>query len=185
MITKGIVEEVIDPYNIKVRLPIYNAISTAKDATPTKDLNTATICSISNSSNLVNVGDIVFVGFEDNDSGKPVILGHLFKENSSDTFIDMNLRMLSTNSTTRLNYNTYIGNITPKEISTLSGIKANIQEQIFNLDDKYVRLNSDSKILGQVDFVKTPTINGDNIALEKAIPTFSYDETTKTLTITT
>ena len=37
----------------------------------------ASVCGIPGIQNYINVGDIVYVGFEDNDMGKPVILGHL------------------------------------------------------------------------------------------------------------
>ena len=37
----------------------------------------ARLCGISGMANLIHPGDIVMVGFEDNDMGKPIILGHL------------------------------------------------------------------------------------------------------------
>lgn len=37
----------------------------------------ASICGVPGIQNYINVGDIVYVGFEDNDMGKPIILGHL------------------------------------------------------------------------------------------------------------
>ena len=58
MITKGIVEEVIG-YKAKVRLPIFHALSNTKNSLSTRELTEATICSLANISDVVNVGDVV------------------------------------------------------------------------------------------------------------------------------
>ena len=133
MITKGIVEEILDNYKVKVRMPTYDAIDGVKDSVATKDLSEATICSLPNAKNIVAKGDIVFIGFEDNDLGKPVILGHLFKQSGSKANIDIAARMLSSTSTTKLSADTYIGDVTPNAIKSLKGATSNIQEQINNI----------------------------------------------------
>ena len=130
MITKAIVEEVISEYSAKVRIPLYDAIEGSRDATLYKDLSNATICSFPNSTNNVSKGDIVFVGFEDNDTGKPIVLGHLVKEKASDTLINLDVGSLTTNSTTKLSSSTYIGNVKPVEIDALKNVKSNIQAQL-------------------------------------------------------
>lgn len=135
MITKGIVEKIITPYNVKVRIPLFDAIEEAKNGVSTEDLSDAVICTLPNSANVLSEGDIVFVAFEDDYISKPIIIGHLYREIKSNTKIDLNLNNLTTNSTTKLNKDTYIGNIKPKEISYLSGVKDNIQNQIDNLKD--------------------------------------------------
>ena len=61
MVTKGIVEEIITPYQIKVRLPIFDGAKNTKYSVTNEELALSTICSISGSSNQVNVGDVVFV----------------------------------------------------------------------------------------------------------------------------
>ena len=144
MITKGYVVEIIDEFNIKVRMPIIDAIEGAREATTNDNLSIATICSLPNISNQLSVGDVVFVGFEDNDIGKPVILGHLFKQDSNiisdnsvplynNTLLNGVFGQLFTNSITKLNKITYIGDITPTEISYLQGAKDNLQAQIDEL----------------------------------------------------
>ena len=136
MLTKGIVEKVITPYKVKVRLPIFDAIEGTRNATETNELSEAIICSLPNSNNLVQIGDIVIVGFEDNDTSKPIILGHLLKENTSKSFADLKIGALTTSGNTNLSRDTYIGNVKPSEIEALSGIESNIQGQINNLYDK-------------------------------------------------
>ncbi|WP_300924709.1 hypothetical protein [uncultured Clostridium sp.] len=142
MITKGIVEEIVD-YKAKVRLPIYDDVPDSKIGTKINNLSSATICSICNIQYPVSVGDIVYVGFEDNDNNKPIILGHLYRKIKTNTTPGLTLGLLTTTSTTKLNEDTYIGNITPNEIRMLTGVQSNIQLQINNINDK---LNKDINI---------------------------------------
>ena len=136
MITKGIVEELVTPYKIKVRIPVFDSIDGAKGATPNTQLSVATLCSLPNSKNILAKGDVVFVGFEDNDIGKPVILGHLYRDIDSASFLDLTTRLFTTTSSTRLSKDTTIGEISSLEIAALSGIRHNIQQQIDDLQEK-------------------------------------------------
>ena len=134
MITKGIVEEIINIYQAKVRLPVYDGFADTKNATPSNELTIASICNIPNIYNTIAVGDIVYVAFEDNDLGNPVILGQLYKEEMN-TLADIklnsaNINQLTVNKNASLPQNTSIGSISSKEIAALSGIKDNIQNQI-------------------------------------------------------
>ena len=137
MITKAIVEEVKDDgFTIKVRIPIIDAIEGAKNATTSDLLSEAPICTISNVYNTVNKGDIVFVGFEDNDIGKPIVLGSLSlnKARATDsTKADIIARSLQVTSMVTLPDSTTIGRVTDKEIACLAGVKSGIQSQIDNL----------------------------------------------------
>ena len=133
MLTKGIVEKVITPYKVKVRLPVFDGIEGTRNATETNELSEAIICSLPNSGNLVNIGDIVIIGFEDNDTSKPIILGHLFKETDNNTLVNLKVGALETTGATKLSKDTHIGEIKPKEIEALSGISSNIQGQIDNI----------------------------------------------------
>lgn len=137
MITKAIVEEVKDDgFTIKVRIPIIDAVEGAKNSTSSDLLSEAPICTISNVYNTVNKGDIVFVGFEDNDIGKPIVLGSLslnkIKVDNS-TKADIVARSLDVLGRVTLPENTTIGRITKKEIACLAGVKSGIQFQIDNL----------------------------------------------------
>lgn len=134
MITKAIVEDASNPCYVKVRIPTYDAIEDARGGTLNKDLSYATICALPNSDNNVQNGDVVFVSFEDDDLGKPVIIGHLVKEEKGKSYSDASFRLLNTKSTTTLYKDTYIGDVTPQEIASLKGIKFNIQEQFNNIN---------------------------------------------------
>ena len=134
MVTKGIVEEIINIYQAKVRLPVYDGFADTKNATPSNELTIASICNIPNIYNTIAVGDIVYVAFEDNDLGNPVILGQLYKEEMN-TLADIklnsaNINQLAVNKNASLPQNTSIGSISSKEIAALSGVKDNIQNQI-------------------------------------------------------
>ena len=147
MITKGIIEKV-DGYKALVRLPIYNNSAASKHSTKTEDLPKATFCSLPNIEIPFAKGDIVFVGFEDNDTNKPIILGHLYKAEGNPATPGLNLSTLKTSSSTKLSNNTWIGDVTPNELSALSGIKGNIQKQIDNLLSNTSASNNSS---GDVD----------------------------------
>lgn len=130
MITKGIVEDIIDTYQVRVRLPIFDKIDGAKNATKNEDLSIGTVCCLPNSSYQVNVGDVVFVGFEDNDISKPIILGQLYRDVDSNTLMTLILGTLETKTSTVLSENTTIGDVSANEIKCLLGIKTNIQQQL-------------------------------------------------------
>lgn len=136
MITKGIVEEILTPYSIRVRLPLLDGIKESRQGVQTSDLGVAIISSLPNSANIVSVGDIVIVGFEDEDLGKPIILGHLYKETASETQMDLTLRKLNTTSSTILSEDTTIGDVTKDEIKMLKNIRFNIQNQLDNITER-------------------------------------------------
>jgi hypothetical protein len=145
MITKGIVEEIVSPYKAKVRLPIFDGIEGSQTALSTKDLSAATICTLPNLTSVVSVGDIVYVGFEDDDIARPVILGHLSKESGTDTKAILTLDGLNVEGITQLSEQTNIGKVKPTEIARLTGVKANVQDQLNNLS-QYTPLLSELEI---------------------------------------
>lgn len=141
MITKGIIEEIISPYKAKVRLPIFDGIEGSQTALSTKDLSAATICTLPNLTSVVSVGDIVYVGFEDDDIARPIILGHLSKESGTDTKAILTLDGLNVEGITKLSEQTNIGKVKPNEIARLTGVKANVQDQLNNLSQYTPLLN--------------------------------------------
>ena len=133
MITRGIVEEVVDKYNIRVRLPIFDRASYADFHIAKKNLNVAVICTLPACDLNVQVGDVVFVAFEDGGDKKAFILGYLYRNHTPTTYCDLSLNTLHTIQETHLCHNTSIGKVTPTEISRLSGLTDNIQLQIDSL----------------------------------------------------
>lgn len=128
MITKGIIKEILTPYEVKVQIPLLNS---------TLD---SVICTIPNSKFLPEVDDIVFVGFEDYDLGKPVILGCLFKENGNISGINIDCISLNVNGRTQLNSDIKIGDLTYEELKSLIGCKQNINIAIQNIEDRLDKL---------------------------------------------
>ena len=140
MITKAIIEELVSPYEVKVRIPIFDSVSSAAFSTKSENLHVATICSLPNCYVNLQVGDIVFIAFENATYDDVVVLGHLSREAMTKTYADITLRSLLVNDCAKLPTDTFIGSLTPAEISCLTGITSNIQKQISTLRDKQDRI---------------------------------------------
>lgn len=142
MITKGIIEEIISPYEVRVRIPTLDKEANAIAATSTENLNIATICTLPNCYVNLQIGDVVFVGFEDNTYYKAVILGHLCREGYYNTHADVSLSNLVVNDSAKLPDTTKIGDVSSDEISCLKGVKDNIQKQIDMIMDMLENLTT-------------------------------------------
>lgn len=136
MITKAIIEEVIDCYSVRVRIPLYNKLDGVQSATPKDELSIAPICSIPNCKISFNKGDIVFVSFEEDLIEQPVVIGHLLKENMGNTFFEITTSEIEVKNSAVLPSNTTIGEVSSLEIACLQGIKNNISIDIDDLTDK-------------------------------------------------
>lgn len=78
MLTRGYVVDV--DYNsakLKVRIPILNSVATDKNCTPDDQLMKASYLEIPGVNVQYKVGDVVVIGFENNQLGSPIVLGHL------------------------------------------------------------------------------------------------------------
>ena len=136
MICRGIVESVIDRYKVSVRIPIIHRANNSAQFTAIPDLPSAAICSLPSSHPNLQQGDVVILGFENNDLGKPIILGHLYRESMTNTMIDLDVTSLSVINAATLPGNTSIGDIAASDIQKLAGIKDNIQQQLNLLFDQ-------------------------------------------------
>lgn len=144
MITKGIVVEIIDAYNLKVRIPLYDRASYAVQATPDSELSIATICTLPNYQCQFKVGDVVFIGFEDQNIAKPIILGKLFYNENTDNQLYNNSTVYNITAVESANLpvKTTIGNITSDELLALKNITGNIQLQIDRLAEQLSQIQS-------------------------------------------
>ena len=136
MITKAIVEEVLSPYQVRVRVPTLDRVTTSQISTSNENLNVATICSLPNCYTNIQVGDVVIVGFEDNTYYTAVILGHLCRSSESSTYANLKLNDLLVNTKATLPRETTIGDVSSQEVSCLSGINDNIQRQLDSLKEQ-------------------------------------------------
>lgn len=87
MIQKGIIAQVIDKYNYKVRIPKYDKIESATYSTKLDDLSSGIVCSIPGIDIAYVEDDVVLVSFENDELSKPVILGLLYREEKKDSDI--------------------------------------------------------------------------------------------------
>lgn len=170
MVTKGIVEKVLSKYYARVRIPIYDGVEDSQGSTNNVNLSSAIVCSLPNSIVTLAKDDIVYVTFEDDDIGKPVIIGWLQKGTGNNSEIGLTLSTLTTKSTTFLDKQTYIGNIQPFEIQKLENVRDNIQGQIdlanSNIDDvgeNLININKD--LQHKIDLINTTIIELQNIKL--------------------
>ena len=140
MITKAIVEQVVSPYEVKVRIPLLDRTTMSSLATSTENLNSATICTLPNCYTNIQVGDVVFVGFEDNTYYKAVVLGHLAREAMTETYANVTFSTLNVREVTALPSDTSIGNVSAENIAHLEGTRDNLQKQIDNLKEQINKL---------------------------------------------
>lgn len=143
MLFKGTVEQLVTPVTVRVRIPFLHKISSSLSYTATQDLPTAHICTLPNTHINLKIGDVVIVGFENNDLSRPMILGHLFTETESSTFASPIFSSLEVLQDTKLGSNTSIGQISSQDIYCLAGIKENIQQQINQLKNELAILRED------------------------------------------
>lgn len=121
----------------KVRIPIFDGYEGDQAATANEDLSWATLCCIPGLTNALSVGDIVYVGFEDDDYSRPVILGQLFMgyiPSTSQTSPSLHLGELVVDdkraagvdaSNVKLPTTTTIGDLSPIKLKQLSNLLAN------------------------------------------------------------
>lgn len=128
MITRAYITEVLSASKVRVRIPLYDRMPQSSSATANENLSIATICSPPNVIYNPNVGDVVFVGFEDNDMGMPVVLGYLVQNAQSAPAVSA-IDITAVNSA-HMPQDTTIGSVKPQEIRTLENITGNIQSQI-------------------------------------------------------
>lgn len=119
MLTKGTIVEIINEYSAKVRIPLYDLAEGVSGATSNENLCVATICSLSNASDLLSVGDVVYIGFEDNDKSRPVILGHLMCKTKNKSYPTLTVNNLEVKGNTTISSNMQIGDVTGKDLLNL------------------------------------------------------------------
>lgn len=115
MVTKAIIDSIINEYTVKVRIPFIN-----KNNNNTSD---AIICTLPQCQFLPVVGDVVLVAFEDYQISKPIIIGCLFKESGNTSLINITTQALTVESKAILSKDTTIGDITYDDLKELIAFK--------------------------------------------------------------
>ncbi|MBO5712097.1 MAG: hypothetical protein J6R47_04595 [Acholeplasmatales bacterium] len=129
MIYRAIIEDIIDRYTAKVRIPLLHRAVVSSQYTELDSLPEARICTLPNTHPNIQKGDVVIVALENNDPTKPIIIGYLYKEILSSTSISSIFNSLEVKLETILSENTTIGEVTPDNIKQLIGCKENINQQ--------------------------------------------------------
>ena len=138
MITKAFVEDIIDGYSVKVRIPLLDRIATAVGATDTDHLNVSAFTTIPGLTPILSRGDVVVISIDPSDDA-PIIIGCLFCQKNQDRYKNEHPSLQGTFSSinvtdnVKLSANTTIGEVTPDEIHCLSGLDGNVQEQLTDI----------------------------------------------------
>lgn len=146
MITRAIVETIVDRFHVKVRIPLLDRTKESNVHTNEDSLKVATICTQPQVHPNLKPGDIVFIGFESNFTENPVILGFLFRNSMTDSYCDAILNEVDVLTRCNLPDETTIGTITSEELRCLTNVHSNIQAQISSLVDRVTALE---KVLGE------------------------------------
>ena len=161
MLAKGIVEEIISQYEIRVRIPTIHGMSNQNTGTPTSKLGKGPICTLPHCDMNLRVNDIVVVGFEDNDFNKPIILGVLYMSKGSNTLLDMNVNDLTVSGNVKLPPTTTIGKLTPDKLSKLLSIGDDVQTQLDSykqsIDTLSSQVNELVSLLHSIDIIDAGT----------------------------
>lgn len=138
MITRGIVKAVdYSTQQLQVRIPILdgNDFNGVKD----KDLSWASILAIPGIEVNYQKGDIVIVGFEDNNKGKPIVLGYLksaLSKNKNIIYPEIQTSKMQAFEEAKFPKNTRIGNISYGTLFSLNIPK--VAKFSYNINNKYV-----------------------------------------------
>ena len=147
MLKKGIIESVNENTAV-VRIPGIDKSTFAVANISTKDLTPCPISTLPGIKPNLQVGDIVIVGFEDDNVSKPIILGTLLSKPTTslcnitaDSFVSV--------GSSKFNEETSIGSVSPTNLRSLVGYNTqlgtdmqNLLEIINNLNKKIEDLES-------------------------------------------
>ena len=151
MICRGIIEEIIDRHQVRVRIPIIHQIENTAQFTINNDLPAASICTSPSTHLNLSVGDVVIVGFENQDLGRPIILGYLYTGEFSTTAASQSFNSIQVLNDAKLPASTTIGSISSEELQRISGLKDNLQGQIELLN---IRISDLENKINQLEDIK-------------------------------
>ena len=124
MITKAIIKRLctLDDNHFSVYVPLLRKAN-ADEADATME---ATLICIPGIENTLQVGDVVYVSFEDDNYDRPIILGNLYigQKEKDDITTTLTTKSIEVTETNKLPLNTIIGDISVMDLQTkLTGLK--------------------------------------------------------------
>lgn len=162
MITRAIIES-INSKGALVRIPKINKSNVAVGSNNTSELDYAQICTLPGISPRYQPGDAVFIGFEDDDIGNPVVIGKLNNSNSS-SVSDIDIHNLKVSIDANLPESLSIGKVKSNELSNLSGLESNIQREFVHLKSE---LNEKTQLIKSLEAsIKELTKRIDSLNIE-------------------
>lgn len=154
MLERAIIEQKVDDYHYRVRVPSFNKSLAAVGATPEKELYVATLSVTPGVAPKFKPGTAVCVSFESNDLSAPVIVGLLFNNTFKKTEADAMFASLDVSVNTTLSRDTTIGAVKPDSIASLENNTQNIADKFQKIDlfeqntsSKLSTLSSDITVL--------------------------------------
>jgi archaellum component FlaC len=160
MLTKAIIQEVLTPYSIRIRIPSVNKIEGVNGSTPNNELYIAAVCSLPKFIIDPRVGDIVVVGFEDNDMSNPIVLGYLSKSSGNMSIADIVCNDFEATGEIKLSKDTSIGEVTPINIESLKNQKENINDEFNIVKNSIDTIKSEIKGLSQKNSASMNELSG-------------------------
>lgn len=130
MITKAYIQEVLTPYSVRVRIPLYHKIENVNGSTRQELLPIAYISAPPNVKIDPKVGDVVIVTFEEENLSKPIVIGYLYSNKDTTSTINIECENLTSTGETILGKNTLIGDIKYENIACLKNMTENISDSI-------------------------------------------------------
>ncbi len=142
--------ELVVDNKFKIYIPIFRRAGEPIDNPLSASTMYATLCYNPGAENGYRVGDVVYISFENNQMGEPIILGKLFLNNSQESLNTTYLvgDELNISNTAKLPINTTIGDRSGEDIDALFRRVDNTENRISNLNDDLTTSNVilDSKI---------------------------------------
>ena len=130
MIAKAVIEDKIDNKFI-VRIPLFESAGLNDVVTLT-----ATLSYVPGNLDCYNIGDVVFVAFENNQISSPVIIGKLYLGNEKDTTKLEYSSKLEVKNEAILPKQTKIGEFSPQEVFTTFKCSPIHEQRITDLEEK-------------------------------------------------
>lgn len=130
MIAKALIEEKINN-KFKVRIPLFESAGSSDQC-----ILLATLCYVPGNLDCYNIGDVVFVAFENNQISSPVIIGKLYTGTEKmNTRLDKS-SVLKVDTEANLPNQTRIGQFSPEEVFSTFKNSSIHETRIKDLEDK-------------------------------------------------